>query len=287
MKIITHGAQAHPDEIMATALILLKHNISPNDAQILRVDELNLDDPAPHADADYIVDVGRKHDPERHWFDHHQFPKDAAPECAFTLLWKHFGYARNDLSWIDQFATLDSKGPFYWFEKKFGRPAKNMKEISGVLGTIDVFSWFAHVANTSYKNPNAFKDALNLAIPWLRSELDYMTSRRENVAFARANLTIVDMKSFKVAYFAQKEMRGTTEVCNEIVEADPLVIITAKLDDRGPGYSALRLNNCPRVDFLPRKGEPDCIFAHESGFCLKWKKDWTTFLSALQRSVAG
>lgn len=282
MKILTHAGQAHADEIMAIALILIKEKVALDAAEIVRVNNC---EPEKCVDADFVVDVGRKHEPANGWFDHHQFPKDAPAECAFTLVANHYGLKRNALSWIERIALLDSKGPWTWFEKTFGRPAKSMTEINLAQGP-DVFSWFVHRANASYKNPRAFIDAVEMALDWLRAEMEYIEARPINIDFAQKNMKVLDMGGFKVAHFNQKEMRGIGELCDELSTADPSIVISSKLDDRGEGYSATRWNNSPRVDFLPRKGEKGCIFAHENGFCLKWENDWDGFLNAMKRSVS-
>lgn len=282
LRIVTHAGQAHADDLLAVALILIKENaIQPGAALIERFS----DGKAEEWDfADFVVDIGRKYDASKGWFDHHQFPSDAPPDCAFTLVAEHYGIKRNSLRWIERVAVLDSKGPWVWFEKAIGRPAKNMAEIDSLLCG-DVFSWFTRTANQSYKNEHAFRDALNMTIPWLQNELAYIDSRERNVGYARNNLKIVDLGSFKIAYFNQKEMKGVGELCDIITTEDPSIIVSCKPDDRGDGYSATRLNNQLRVDFHPREGETNCVFAHVNGFCLKWKNDWDSFVDAVKRSV--
>lgn len=282
LTIVTHSGQAHADDLMAIALILIKERSTPRTANIIRVPNCNA---ADYPDADFIVDIGKQYDPAKRWFDHHQFPKDAPAECAFTLVAKHYGIGRGELYWIERLAILDSKGPYDWFQLEFGREADHFGEVEKALGSIDVFSWFTRLANETYIDATAFTRSLEMAILWLKGELAFLANRPKNIAFAKANLEIIDMGKFKMAFFRQKEMRGTGMVCNEVSKADRSIIVTGKLDDRGDGFSALRLNNSRRVNFLPRKGEPNCIFAHENGFCLKWKNDWPSFLEAVQRSV--
>ncbi len=281
LSIITHSGQAHADELLAIGMILIKEVEGDQSRANIKREG---DGRAENWTADFIVDVGKQYDPAKGWFDHHQFPKDAPADCAFTLVAKHYGLERNSLDWIERVALLDAKGPFVWFEKTFGRPATNMTEINRMLGP-DVFSWFTRTANQSYKNPSAFNQAIDMVIPWLQNELAYAETRPENIEFARANLKLIDMGSFKFAYFEQREMRGVGELCDLISTEDPSIIVSGKPDDRGNGFSATRWNNSPRVDFLPRKGEPNCVFAHENGFCLKWKNDWDSFLDAIKRSV--
>jgi len=282
INIVTHSGQAHADDLLALALILIKEaNGDQSKANILRVANGKAED-WPHAK--FVVDIGKQYDPVKGWFDHHHFPKDAPPDCAFTLIAKHYGIARDSMNWIERLALLDSKGPFVWFEATFGRPAKNMTEINNFLDP-DVFNWFTRSANMTYKNPMAFFKALDMVIPWLENELSYAEKKGSNIEFARSHLQIMDMGSFKFAFFNQREMRGVGELCDIIAAEDPSIIVSGKPDDRGDGFSATRWNNSMRVDFLPCKDETNCVFAHENGFCLKWKNDWDSFLDAVKRSV--
>lgn len=283
MKIVTHAGQCHADDLMAVALICIKERVDPRSIEILRINDGKAED---FPDADFIVDVGKQYDPEKKWFDHHQFPKDHAPECAFTLVAAHYGIGRNDLNWIERLAYLDSKGPWEFYKNQLGRKARNRKEIDNFLGTCDVFSWFCRIANTTYKDPDAFVVGLELAIRWLKSELDYIPNRKDNFKYAMSNLKIVDMGSFKIAHFNQKESKGINDVCDDISSKDPTIIIQSCPDNRGSGFAAWRLNDCRRVDFSPLKGETGCVFAHVQGFCVKWENNWDGFLDAIKKSVS-
>lgn len=281
MKIVTHSGQAHADDLMAVSLILIKEGLTPGEAQIVRVPDGKAED----FNADFVVDVGRQYDPDKRWFDHHQFPVDAPPECALTLVAKYYGITRADLKWMDRLAYLDCRGPWEWFRNQFGRRAKNWEECEAALGTTDVFSWFCREANATYKNPNAFADALKYSMTWLKGEIDYIPNRKENYKTALSNLRIIDMDGFKIAHFNQVDSRGVRTVCDEVSAKDPSIIVTTKPDDRGNGFSAMRMNDCQRVNFASRSGEPGCVFAAKQGFCLKWSNDWTSFLEAVAKSV--
>lgn len=281
LKIVTHSGQAHPDDLLACALILYKEAVSPTSALILRLNECK---PQEHPGA-FIVDIGKHYDPDMLWFDHHQFPKTHEPECAFSLVADHYGLKRNALDWIERMTLLDSKGPYAWYQQMFGKPAKSMREINRALGP-DVLNYFARKANKTYENPNAFMEALEEALDWLGEEFKYLDGREPNIRYATSNMKMVQIGDFKIAHFNQKEMRGVSEACDRLSEADPSIIVSSKLDDRGPGYSATRWNNSSRVDFSKLKGEQGCVFAHENGFCLKWENNWEGFLDAIKRSVS-
>ncbi len=298
MKIVTHSGGAHADELMAIALIALEYDLRLDDVEIVRVGDCKPDalrkaeldkilacDPCKPLDL-YIVDVGKKHDPANGFFDHHQFASDAPADCAFSLLAKHFGYEDKDFPWMRRMAFIDSKGPFAWFREKMGRAPKGPKELKDVLGDGDsVFEYIPRVANLVPDSMTQYRKALGLAYEWLELEIDWIEKRKANVEYAKANMKVIDLGSFKMVYFNQKETKGTLDICDELAEADPTVIMTGKLDERGDGYSAMRLADNPRVDFSPRESEDDCVFAHKNGFVLKWKSNWDGYLDALKRSV--
>jgi hypothetical protein len=295
MKIVTHSGTAHADEIMAIALIL-QHTCTPLDeVEIERVSEC--DPVAARADyinkiydlaqfnGFYVVDVGKVYDPSMDFFDHHQFPADAPPDCAFSLVAKAFGYTEKEFPWMERLSFVDSKGPYAYFEHKMGRKHASHREVAELLGTDSVFDYFPRIANRSSDSMAAYKKAVEMAAGWLEMEIDWITKKKKNVEYAQKNLRVVDFGDYKMAFFDQKEVKGTLEIADAMAEADPSVFLVGKLDDRGDGFSAMRMADHPRVDFSPRKGEKGCVFAHNNGFVLKWANDWAGFLDAIRKSV--
>lgn len=283
MHIVTHSGQAHADDILAVALILVKEGLDFSDAHVQRVANGPASD---YPTARFVVDIGGVYDPTIGRFDHHQFPPDSPPDCALTLVARYYGMTVEQYPWMKKLALLDSKGPYTWFSETFGRKAKNYREVQTALNEKEsVFAYFTHIANRHYENANSFEDAVRMACNWLKLEIDYVSKKATNVEYAKSNLEIVDLGGFKMAFFRQMSMRGTSEVCDDVTEADPSIIVTGKLDDRGTGYSAMRLNDSDRVNFYPLEGTKGCIFAHKNGFCLKWENDWKGFLEAVKRGV--
>jgi hypothetical protein len=298
MKVITHSGGAHADDIMAIALLSVHFEVDPIAMDIVRVsdcdpealrkaefDRLVACDPCAPLDF-YVLDVGKRHEPSLGFFDHHQFAADAPADCAFSLLARHLGYSDKDFPWMKKMAFLDSKGPYAYFREKVGRKHQSQQELKDLLGDGDsVFEYIPRVANLVPDSMTQFRKAVGMAVDWLSLEVDWIRKRAQNVEFARANMKVIDLGSFKMVYFNQKETKGTLELCDELAAGDPAVIMTGKLDERGAGFSAMRLADNARVDFSKREGEPGCVFAHKNGFVLKWKADWDGYLDALKRSV--
>ena len=89
MKIVTHDSRFHTDDVFAVATLLL----AIGDAEVVRSR-----DPEVQATADYLVDVGLKYDPRKHFFDHHQIEGagmrgNGIPYASFGLVWKEYGEA--------------------------------------------------------------------------------------------------------------------------------------------------------------------------------------------------
>lgn len=87
MKIVTHNAKFHADDVFAVATLLL---VFP-DAEVVRSRDEEV-----IKSADIVVDVGMVYDEEKNRFDHHQ-PEGAGtrengiPYASFGLVWKKYG----------------------------------------------------------------------------------------------------------------------------------------------------------------------------------------------------
>lgn len=104
ITIITHGGMAHMDDFMSVCMLAAKFD---GDVNVYRRD------PKPEELADpniYVVDVGKKHQPELNNYDHHQLPRDPA-KCALTLLEERFGWGLANLGWFGVVELRDVSGP--------------------------------------------------------------------------------------------------------------------------------------------------------------------------------
>ncbi len=86
--IVAHNGSFHADDIFACATLLI---LLENKAKIIRTRDKNIID-----SADYVVDVGGEHNPEKNHFDHHQIGgaglrPNSIPYASFGLVWKKFG----------------------------------------------------------------------------------------------------------------------------------------------------------------------------------------------------
>jgi hypothetical protein len=277
-KIITHAGTAHADDVLSIALIMIKEGLCWDDLDVQRVGDGRARD---WADADFIVDVGHDYDPRKKWFDHHQLPRDASPTCAFTLLAKHYGIDLNNIFWVRKLAMIDSKGPNAWVQEVLGRKAKNRHEFADIISEGDSFcSYLGDIASDD------FRRGVELAYDWLSFKLRKANERKVMIEAAQKVLEIKDLgNGTKMAWFDTRDPAGIIQVSSDAQNKDPDVVVSAMRDDRGDGYAAYRINDDERVDFCLSKGLDGCLFAHNSGFCMKFKDDWDAFLHAVKQSI--
>ncbi len=105
--IVTHGVNFHRDDVFAVATVITFLDSEKIKAKVIRT----LEPEKYFGKADYIVDTGRKYNPKKGLFDHHQKDgagrrKNGVPYASFGLVWKEFGkkitgsaYAAD---WIDR-----------------------------------------------------------------------------------------------------------------------------------------------------------------------------------------
>jgi len=89
IKIVTHNAKFHADDVFAVATLLLIHG--EGDCEIVRTRAEN-----EIEDGDVVVDVGGVYDPEQNRFDHHQLGgagerANGVPYASFGLVWDKYG----------------------------------------------------------------------------------------------------------------------------------------------------------------------------------------------------
>lgn len=87
MKIATHNAKFHSDDVFAVATLLMVYP----DSEIVRTRDKQVIE-----SADIVVDVGEVYDPTIRRFDHHQATGggergNGVPYASFGLVWKEYG----------------------------------------------------------------------------------------------------------------------------------------------------------------------------------------------------
>lgn len=86
--IVTHDGSYHTDEVFAVATLQLHLGVE-------HVHVLRTRDTYAIENADWVLDVGRKYDPSKNYFDHHQaggpVRDNGIPYSSFGLVWQEYG----------------------------------------------------------------------------------------------------------------------------------------------------------------------------------------------------
>jgi len=101
-----------------------------------------------------VVDVGGVHDPALNNFDHHQFPRDAPPLCALSLVLQDMGLYEDALSfcaWLKTAELLDTRGPNET-AKLMGIPRTALNELNSPID-VTLLNRFANQASLTPEEP--------------------------------------------------------------------------------------------------------------------------------------
>ena len=125
--IVTHPGSAHKDDFLACCLLAHLHGV-PIQRREPREEDLQ-------SETICVVDVGGVHDAQFNNFDHHQFPRDAPPLCALSLVLQDLGLYEDALSfcaWLRPAEWLDTLGPNET-AKLMGIPRASFSELNSPI----------------------------------------------------------------------------------------------------------------------------------------------------------
>lgn len=281
--IVTHPGGAHKDDFLACSLLAHLHGVP-----IQRRDptESDLADPTI-----CVVDIGGVHDPELNNFDHHQFPSDAPPLCALSLVLQSMGLYEDALSfcsWLRPAEWLDTLGP--------NETAKLMEIPRTALGAlnspldISLLNRFANQPEWKPEHPiyqvmcMVGEDIVHY-LRTLRQRLDYLKEHAQywsietdgepiRALFLEKSDGISESPSFGIYAFIESEGKE-----NEI---QALIY----QDRRGEGYGLTRYADSQRLDFSQIESLDDVRFAHKRGFVAKVSAKDPTRLKELLKLAA-
>lgn len=264
--IVTHPGGAHKDDFLACCLLASLHGVPIHRREPTEEDLVN--------NETCVVDVGLSHDPKLNNFDHHQFPKDAPPLCALSLVLQDMGLYEDALvfcAWLRPAEWLDTLGP--------NDTARLMEiprqALSDLNSPIDV-TLLNRFANCSELLPD---DTLYIVMCMVGEDIvNYVRSLRDRLNFLKQHgqwWTIETETGPIEALFLEQ--------CDQIAD-DPSFGLYAFIaeqdkedhihalvypDRRGSGYGLTRYNDCPRLNFSSIESQYDVRFAHKRGFAAK------------------
>lgn len=281
--IVTHAGGAHKDEFLACSLLAHLHG-----APIERRDPTEEDLANPSV---CVVDIGGMHDPELKNFDHHQFPRDAPPLCALSLVLQDMGLYDDALAfcaWLRPAEWLDTLGP--------NETAKLMEIPRATLGSLNspldmtLLNRFAshkelHPDSPVYQVMCMVGEDIVNYLRTLRERLDYLKEHVQywtiatdgepiQALFLEQSEAISADPSFGIHAFIENE--GKENVIQAMVYPDR----------RSDGYGLSRYNDSQRLDFSQIESHEDVRFAHKRGFVAKVStKDPTQLKELLKLAV--
>ena len=264
--IITHPGGAHKDDFLACAVLLSQHAVS-----IFRRDptEAELENPEVA-----VVDIGHQHQPKLNNFDHHQFPRDADPSCALSLVLQNLGIyedAKEFCAWLETAEWFDCRGPndtADWL----GVDRDAMAKLNSPLD-VTLFKAFArqsehHAGEPVWEMMKMIGMDLVDYVTGLRRRMDAVAKVEEvwelgnekggkKIAFVPRTDPLIADASGGLAWRV-KELGLEEEVVAMVYP-----------DSRGKGYGMRRYNDSPALDFSQLAEEPDVHFTHNRGFIAK------------------
>ena len=267
--IVTHPGGAHKDDFLACSLLAHLHGVP------IQRREPTEDDLADKATC--VVDVGGVHDAQLNNFDHHQFPRDAPPLCALSLVLQDMGLYEDALTfcaWLRPAEWLDTRGPNET-AKLMGIPRQAFSDLNSPID-ITLLNRFAN--HTQLVPDDAIyqvmcmvgEDIVNY-VRSLRERLDYLNQHAQwwtvesdatagdpiQALFLEQSEQIADDPSFGLyAFIAEQEKEDSVHAL-------------VSPDRRGNGYGITRYEDCPRLNFSNIEDQADVRFAHKRGFVAK------------------
>lgn len=280
--IVTHGGKSHLDETIACALAMAQKGEGFLD-DLHGVLPIERRDPTPEElddDAVIVLDVGRRLEPEKSNWDHHQLERGTRA-CAMSLLAADLTVPngepgvdpfdetlRNLFPWFDARTDLDAVGPYKAAEYA-GTAWGSVVKFLGPLE--EVFLRMFEEAPTAQARGE-------LVYEWLTKPLDAKVAAYAEVirSFHHEQASrMVDYLDFTEADPDKVELVSDAVTSHM---SGGVAIFHSKPRNAGEtwestGLTLLRLKDDPRVDFSKVEGDPEVSFAHKGGFicCTKSK----------------
>jgi hypothetical protein len=217
-----------------------------------------------------VVDVGGEHAPERHNFDHHQFPADHPPVCSLSLVLQHLGVyedAREFCDWLEPAEWFDTRGPNVT-AKWLGVDRGTMNKLSSPID-VTVLRRFAKARRLEPGEP------LWEMLSYIGQDLlDYLRELRSRLDFIAQNAVIWNVGDHEVLFLPRTDPVPDDPSASigrylESIGKGSAVAALIYPDRRGSGYGLSHHNDDPRYDFTRIEKEPDVHFAHARGFVAK------------------
>ena len=296
-KIITHGGEAHLDDVFACALAMVNvawDSLENGRATTIETaladacEDVVIERREPTEDElanpnVLVLDVGGRYEPEEGDFDHHQLPA-GTKESAMSLFAASIGLPNGGFNGAEKYVAgsavypVDSLASFLedafpWFRTRvaldacgpFAVAKENGVEWDAVakfLGPLEgvVLGMFENAepeTRVDVVKPLA-EMILHKHAAWERV---VTAVEYDRPWWADGDFTIADFTKADPA-----DAKACSDMFTRYVNG-----VAVFHDDRGDGLTLLRLRDDPRVDFTKVKDDPEVAFCHNGGFIVKTK----------------
>ncbi len=268
-SIVTHPGGAHKDDFLACCLLAHLHGVPIQRREPTEEDLANV--------ATCVVDVGGVHDAELNNFDHHQFPRDAPPRCALSLVLQDMGLYDDALkfcAWLRPAEWLDTLGPNET-AKLMGIPRAAFSDLNSPIDMTMLNRFASH-------EELAIGDPVYTVMCMVGEDIvNYVRSLRKRLDFLQQH---GDWWAIKTELDGQEPIHALflpqhDEIANDpsfglyafIAEQEKQDLVHALVypDRRGSGFGLTRYEDCQRLNFSQIENQPDVRFAHKRGFVAK------------------
>ena len=270
VKIITHPGKAHRDDFISVCLVLNQFRSAGYMPMIERKEPSaeELANPAV-----WCIDVGRDHNMELNNFDHHQFPRDADPQCALSLVLDKLGLSSvaraASWEWLTFTEILDCKGPMVT-AKHYG---VTMDAMTAFLSPIEAQLLIQWEENPN--DPGLLQLMACMGGQWVK----YWESFGDRLKLLKEVCSMVPIDGTKGMLVVPVDRNDNPSFAVEkfcqMFNLDPSVVVS--LDDRGNGWTLFRRNDDPSIDFSLVEDDGRITFAHANGFVAKTVEGLTRF----------
>jgi hypothetical protein len=277
---VTHHGRAHYDDFLATAYL----KATNPDLGLLRVNHDNPGLKLWEKDKNYwLVDIGKKHEPEMHNFDHHQFSRDADPCCSFSLVLKyfqHYDLAVDLWPWLTSLEILDSKGPAA-LRAYTGIRHDSMTGMNFIspMDTI-LIDMFSSVGSTP---PEIWETTGKMLVGDIMAYQRMLKALEEEVTVSvYKGVTICYFRAIFRGWFKSGTLfAAATRWIKKNRKAGVMII------DDGSGLCALtRIDDHPQVDFRRIDTMPYVEFVHSNGFIAKVAtRHWSELMTFCENAI--
>lgn len=265
MSIIVHGGRAHADDFLAACVCLYKL-----DQDVFRQDASSAMLESPNY---WVLDQGRRFEPNLHNFDHHQIEEEI---CAFTMILDHF-FGKDyrifmpNLRFIEIF---DSYGPARAAEF-VGMKQEDLEKITSPIhvSLIRSFSKIEGLVQEPFVSiMRSIGSEICDQIDGNKQMLETLTN--DSKMIDHQGILIIDTTNCSPPK-GYKHEQLPTKAWSKINNLEPIVILTR--DSRQNGYRMVSIN----TKTLRFKPNDKCYFVHNSGFLCGFNKysDYSEILS--------